>query len=178
MLFCCSCSCCCCCWHCCHHCHCGIQCCVNYSNSPHCDNHSASIIRVKGLKKNKHIKIPQNGGNLETTHPATECHSIVRIIRLTSLLLLLLWDFIWTLHYAWFEIYSYKNYYIRNEKPTDDTVSILFTYRRISTRFGPTGPSSEEFTQLFPQPLVQYPYRSGRLFCTYIQNMRPEWYRY
>ena len=31
--------------------------------------------------------------------------------------------------------------------------------------FLPTGPSSGEFTELFPQPLVQYPYRSGRVFC-------------
>ena len=57
---------------------------------------------------------------------------------------------------------------IRNEKPTDVTVSILFIYRRISTCFGPTGPSSGEFTQLFTQPLVQYLYRSGRvlrMFC-------------
>lgn len=45
-----------------------------------------------------------------TTHPATECHSIVRITHLMSLLLLLLWDFIWTSHIAWFEIYGYKNY--------------------------------------------------------------------
>ena len=108
---CCSCCCCCCCcWHCCHHWHCGIQRCVSYSNSPCCDDHSTSIVRVKQLKKNKQIKIPQNGGNLGTTHPATECHSIVWITHLTSLLLLLLWDFIWTLHIAWFEIYSYKNY--------------------------------------------------------------------
>ena len=35
----------------------------------------------------------------------------------------------------------------------------------ISTCFGPTGPSSGELTQLFPQQLVQYPYRSGRVFC-------------
>jgi hypothetical protein len=35
-------------------------------------------------------------------------------------------------------------------------------YRRISTSFGPTGPSSGEFTQLFTQPLVQWLYRSGR----------------
>jgi len=49
---------------------------------------------------------------------------------------------------------------LRNEKPTDVTVSILFVYRRIYTCFGPTGPSSGEFTQLFPQPLVQYPYIS------------------
>jgi len=46
---------------------------------------------------------------------------------------------------------------LRNEKPTDVTVSILFIYRRISTCFGPTGSSSGEFTQLFSQPLVQYP---------------------
>ena len=45
-------------------------------------------------------------------------------------------------------------YFIRNEKPTDVTVSILFIYRRISTRFGPTGPSSGEFVPLFTQPLV------------------------
>ena len=51
------------------------------------------------------------------------------------------------------------------KKPTDVTVSILLIYRRISTCFGPTGPSSGEFTQLFPQPLVQYLYRSVRVFC-------------
>jgi hypothetical protein len=62
------------------------------------------------LKKNKHTKIPQNGGNLGTTHPSTEGHRIVRITHLTSLLLLLLWDFIWTSHIAWFEKHSYKNY--------------------------------------------------------------------
>ena len=67
---------------------------------------------------------------------------------------------------------------IRNEKPTGVTVSILFIYRRISTCFGPTGPSSGEFTQLFTQPLVQYPYRSGHVFCMYIQNTRPERYGY
>jgi len=85
---------------------------------------------------------------------------------------------------------------IRNEKPTDVTVSILFIYRRISTCFGPTGPSSGEFVQLFTQPLVQYPYRSGRVFCMLlpvlvtvlyctvtktrhnIQNTRPERYGY
>ena len=55
----------------------------------------------------------------------------------------------------------YSTYIIRNENPTDVTVSILFIYRRISTCFGPTGPSSGEITQLFTQPLVQYPYRSG-----------------
>ena len=50
-----------------------------------------------------------------------------------------------------------------NEKPTDVTISILFIYRRISTCFGPTGPSSREFTQLFTQPLVltvSVPFRS------------------
>jgi len=41
-------------------------------------------------------------------------------------------------------------------------------YTQHATCFGPTGPSSGEFTQLFTQPLVQYPYRSGRVFC--IQN--------
>jgi hypothetical protein len=40
------------------------------------------------------------------------------------------------------------------KKPTDVTILILFIYRRISTCFGPTGPSSGEFTQLFTQPLV------------------------
>jgi hypothetical protein len=35
------------------------------------------------------------------------------------------------------------------KKPTDVTISILFIYRRISTCFGPTGPSSGDFTQLF-----------------------------
>jgi len=64
---------------------------------------------------------------------------------------------------------------IRNGKPTDVTVSILFIYRRISTCFGPTGPSSGELTQLFPQPLVQYPYRSDRVFCMYTW---PERYGY
>ena len=100
--YCCSCycCCCCCCWHCCLHCHCRIQCCVNDSNSPHCDVHSDSIIRVKQLKKNKHIKTPQNGANLGTTQPATECHSTVRITHLTSLLLLLLWDFILDFEYC------------------------------------------------------------------------------
>jgi hypothetical protein len=31
---------------------------------------------------------------------------------------------------------------------------ILFIYRRISTCFGPTGPTSGEFKQLLTQPLV------------------------
>jgi len=106
------CSCCCCCWHRCHH-HCGIQYSVNESNSPNYDVHSDSIVGVKLLKKYKHIKTPENGGNLGTTHPATECHSIVRITHLTSLFLLLLWDFIWTLHIAWFEVYNYKNYCLK-----------------------------------------------------------------
>ena len=39
-------------------------------------------------------------------------------------------------------------------KPTD--VTILFVYCWISTCFGPTGPSSGEFVQLFTQPLVRY----------------------
>ena len=45
-------------------------------------------------------------------------------------------------------------------KPTD--VTILFVYCWISTCFGPTGPSSGEFVQLFTQPLVQYLCRSVR----------------
>ena len=48
-------------------------------------------------------------------------------------------------------------------KPTD--VTILFVYCWISTCFGPTGPSSGEFTQLFTQPLVQYLCRSVRVLC-------------
>jgi len=39
-------------------------------------------------------------------------------------------------------------------KPTD--VTILFVYCWVSTCFGPTGPSSGDFVQLFTQPLVQY----------------------
>ena len=50
-------------------------------------------------------------------------------------------------------------------KPTDVTISILFIYCRISTCFGPTGPSSGEFTQLFTQSLVQCLYCSGRVLC-------------
>jgi hypothetical protein len=57
--------------------------------------------------------------------------------------------------------------YIRNEKPTDVTISILFIYRRISTCLGPTGPSSGEFTQPFTQQFVQWLYCSGHVFCTY-----------
>ena len=59
---------------------------------------------------------------------------------------------------------------IRNEKPTDVTVSVLFIYQQISTCFGPTGPSSGEFTQLFPQPLVlavSVPFWSRVLYTTY-----------
>jgi hypothetical protein len=60
----------------------------------------------------------------------------------------------------------YKTYLrVWNEKPTDVTISILFLYQRISTCFGPTGPSSGEFTQLFTQPLVQWLYRLGRVLC-------------
>jgi hypothetical protein len=60
---------------------------------------------------------------------------------------------------------------IWNEKPTDVTIPILFIYRRISTCFRPTGPSSGEFTKLFTQPLVQWLYRLGCVPC-----MRPERY--
>jgi hypothetical protein len=49
------------------------------------------------------------------------------------------------------------------KKPTDVTISILFIYRRISTCFGPIGPSSGEFTQLFTQPLFEWLYSSGRV---------------
>jgi len=48
-------------------------------------------------------------------------------------------------------------------KPTD--VTILFVYCRISTCFGPTGPSSGEFVQLLTQPLVQYLCLSVRVLC-------------
>jgi hypothetical protein len=54
---------------------------------------------------------------------------------------------------------------IRQEKPTDVTVSILFIYRRISTCFGTTGPSSGDITYLFTQPLVQFLFRLGRVLC-------------
>ena len=56
------------------------------------------------------------------------------------------------------------------EKPTDVTISILFVYCRISTCFGPTGPSSGEFTQLFTQPLVQCLYCSGHVLCLLWQH--------
>jgi hypothetical protein len=78
---------------------------------------------------------------------------------------------------------------IWNGKPTDVTISILFIYRRISTCFRPTGPSSGEFTQLFTQPFFQWLYRSGRVLCMLwlglvtvtktshnIQSTRPERY--
>ena len=48
-------------------------------------------------------------------------------------------------------------------KPTD--VTILFVYCWISTCFGPIGPSSGEFVQLFTQPLVQFLCRSVRMLC-------------
>ena len=44
-------------------------------------------------------------------------------------------------------------------------VIILFVYCWISTSFGPTGPSSGEFVQLFTQPLVQFLCRSVRVLC-------------
>ena len=59
-------------------------------------------------------------------------------------------------------------------KPTD--VTILFVYCWISTCFGPTGPSSGEFVQLFTQPLVQFLYRSVRVLCN-IQSTRTERHR-
>jgi membrane protein insertase Oxa1/YidC/SpoIIIJ len=59
-------------------------------------------------------------------------------------------------------------------KPTDVTIPILFIYRRLSTCFGPTGPSSAEFTQLFTQPLVQWLYCLGCMLC--IQSTWPEQY--
>ena len=61
-------------------------------------------------------------------------------------------------------------------KPTD--VTILLVYCWVSTCFGPTGPSSGEFVQLFTQPLFQYLYRSGRVLCMYIQSTRTERCRY
>src|SRR5215475_5525739 len=42
---------------------------------------------------------------------------------------------------------------------------VSFIYCRISTCFGPTAPSSGDFTQLFTQPLVQCLYCSGRVLC-------------
>jgi hypothetical protein len=64
---------------------------------------------------------------------------------------------------------NFITYEIKNQ--TDVTISILFIYRLVSTCFGPTGPSSGEFTQLFTQPLVQWLYRSGR-----VQSTRTERY--
>ena len=49
-------------------------------------------------------------------------------------------------------------------KPTDVTI-LLHLYCWISTCFGPTGPSSGEFVQLFTRPLVQYLCRSVRVLC-------------
>jgi len=75
--------------------------------------------------------------------------------------------------YAFFEnvrshpsiLISYCRNYTRNMewKPTD--VTILFVYCWMSTCFGPTGPSSGDFVQLFTQPLVQYLCRSVRVLC-------------
>ena len=55
-------------------------------------------------------------------------------------------------------------------KPTD--VTILFVYCWISTCFGPTGPSSGEFVQLFTQPLVQFLCHSVRVLCTRTERHR------
>ena len=44
-------------------------------------------------------------------------------------------------------------------------MSLFYSYCWISTCFGPTGPSSGEFVQLFTQPLVQYLCRSLRVLC-------------
>jgi hypothetical protein len=59
-------------------------------------------------------------------------------------------------------------YGIRNLKPTDVTASILFIYRQVSTCFGSTDPSSGDITLLFTQPLVQFPYRFGRVLCNVV----------
>jgi len=40
----------------------------------------------------------------------------------------------------------------------------FYSYINGSLHVSGPGPSSGEFTQLFPQPLVQYPYRSGCVF--------------
>ena len=61
-------------------------------------------------------------------------------------------------------------------KPTD--VTILFVYCWISACFGPTGPSSGEFVQLFTQPLVQFLCRSVRVLCVlWAQSTRTERHR-
>ena len=72
-------------------------------------------------------------------------------------------------------IYSYSttNKMHMELKPTDVTISILFIYCRICTCFGPTGPSSGEFTQLLTQPLVQYLYCSGRVLCMSSTDTEP-----
>ena len=46
-------------------------------------------------------------------------------------------------------------------------MSLFYSYiaGRFSTCFGPTGPSSGEFVQLFTQPLVQFLCRSVRVLC-------------
>ena len=50
---------------------------------------------------------------------------------------------------------------------------------QFSTCFGPTGPSSGEFVQLFAQPLVQYLCRSVCVLCMdNIQSTRTERHRY
>jgi len=58
-------------------------------------------------------------------------------------------------------------------KPTD--VTILFIYCWISTSFGPTGPSSGEFVQLFTQPLVQFLCRSVRVLCVLRTERHRNW---
>ena len=77
-------------------------------------------------------------------------------------------------HICFIIIYLRSSTGLWNKKPTDVTISILFIYRQISTCFGPTSPSSGELTQLFPQPLVQCLYRSGRV----LRSTQPERYRH
>jgi len=58
-------------------------------------------------------------------------------------------------------------------KPTD--VTILFVYCWIFTCFGPTGPSSGEFVQLFTQPLVQYLCRAVRVHANSAAHKLNQW---
>jgi len=67
-------------------------------------------------------------------------------------------EFFWNLMFEYFSKIGRENSnFIKiymEWKPTD--VTILFVYCWVCTCFGPTGPSSGEFVQLFTQPLVQY----------------------
>ena len=71
------------------------------------------------------------------------------------------------------QLLSLTHHILMEWKPTD--VTILFVYCWISTCFGPTGPSSGEFVQLFTQPLVQYLYRSVRVLANRAVPILNQW---